>query len=327
MMALYLLRRMGPGYYLQARWARTQIPFRDKWEHCNRSEYLAFIARWNPNRYQKASQHKYLEKSVLQQARIATAPMIAYLHRLYGRDAEGAPVRNAAQLEQLIARHEGQRLCFKQAEGYGGFGFSVQFISRGPSGLCMTDQASGKQMTPAQWWAQRQDHPEGFVVEPYLEQHDELARINASSLNTLRVWVVNTDALRAVVGCYLRIGRTASLVDNLSSGGLWCTVDRDSGRLGPLRDPSSPDRPLRAHPDSGALVEGSRLPQWSAVTQLALDAIAAFPNVGVAGLDIGFATHGPVIVELNVLPDYVGCARMDLPLKQLDRRLRGAKAM
>ena len=82
--------------------AGLDIAFRDKWSHVNRNEYRAFIAHWNPNDYQKSSQHKYLEKSVLQLAQVPTAPLIAYLHRLHGRDAYGAPVREAADLERLL---------------------------------------------------------------------------------------------------------------------------------------------------------------------------------------------------------------------------------
>lgn len=323
MAALYLLRRIGPGYYVQARWGRRDIPFRDKWAHVNRSEYRAFIAHWNPNDFQKSSQHKYLEKSVLQLARIPTAPLIAYLHRLHGRDALGAPVREAAHLERVLRSWIGHRLCFKQAEGFGGFGFASYVIEGTPEGIRLIDQADGNALTPLQWWQEKGRDAEGFVVEEYLAQHEALSRINASSVNTVRIWVAFTDHLKAVVGCYLRLGRASSQVDNVSSGGLWCAVDVDSGRIKHLYDPKASSKVLRAHPDSQVALEGYQLPDWDRAKQIALDAISAFPHVSIVGLDIAFSTTGPVIVELNVIPDYLGCARMDLPLKQVDRRMRG----
>lgn len=326
MSLLYFFRRIGPGYYVQARWGRATIPFREKWSHMNRSEYRAFVAHWNRGDYQKASQHKYLEKSVLQQAGIPTAPMIAYVHRLHGRAADGSPIRNAAQLEQLLARWPGKRLCFKQAEGFGGFGFASYVISIDAGSVRMIDQATRNAVTPGQWWQRNGADDEGFVIEEYLVQHERVARINASSVNTVRMWVTHTDHLTTLAGCYLRLGRASSQVDNVSSGGLWCSVDPDSGHILKLYDPKASSQVLAAHPDSNVALEGYALPDWDRARTLAMNAIAAFPHVGVVGLDIAFTSTGPVIVELNVIPDYVGCARMDLPLKLLDRRMRGLQS-
>ncbi len=75
------------------------------------------------------------------------------------------------------------------------------------------------------------------------------------------------------------------------------------------------------HPDSKVVVRNYQLPHWDAVTRLAREAIKAFPRIGVVGLDIAFGPSGPVLIELNVCPDYIGCAWMDMPLKQLDRRM------
>jgi len=291
----------------------------------NRSEYRAFVAHWNPNDFQKASQHKLLEKSVVSMAKLPAARFTAFVHRLQGRAAQGRALRSAEQLESLLRHCIGQRLCFKQAEGFGGFGFSSYVVALSGNQPVMVDQADKRELSAAQWWQSHGADDQGYMVEEYLTQHPDVARINASSVNTVRMWVTNTDHMHEVVGAYLRLGRARSQVDNVSSGGLWCPLDIDSVRIVELYDPRDSARVLPAHPDSNVVLEGYQLPHWSAAKKLALDAIAAFPHVGIVGLDVAFIPESPVIIELNVIPDYVGCARMELALKDLDRRMRGQR--
>ncbi len=154
MVLLYFIRGIGPGYYVQARWGRAEIPFSDKWQHVNRSEYRKLTSRMNPPVYQKASQHKLIEKSVLSLQRLPTPKFIGFIHPIRGRCADGLPVREPEQLTRLLSQHIGERICFKLVEGWGGFGFasykivsvrdSIQLVKKIPP------ETSGKQ---ARWLA------------------------------------------------------------------------------------------------------------------------------------------------------------------------------
>jgi glutathione synthase/RimK-type ligase-like ATP-grasp enzyme len=48
--------------------------------------------------------------------------------------------------------------------------------------------------------------------------------------------------------------------------------------------------------------------------------------VNIAGVDVAIAVDGPRMIELNVRPDQIGCARLNLPLKQVDQWMRTAEA-
>lgn len=318
---LYVLRGIGPGYYVQSRWGRRSIPFRDKWEHMNRQEYQRFIARWNPRPYQKASQHKLVEKATISLQNFPTPRFIAFTHSVRGRTAQGAPLCNASQLRSLLSAHLGKRLCFKRAEGYGGWGFQSYLIQQAESDVSLHDPFHAKTLTPEDWWRQFGSDSDGFLMEEYLEQHPDIAAINPTSVNTARLWVILTDKECDVVGGYFRVGRNSSQVDNTSSGGLMGTLNPKTGRVGGLFDPLQSMIEVPMHPDSKVVVRNFQLPHWDAVTRLAREAIKAFPRIGVVGLDIAFGPSGPVLIELNVCPDYIGCAWMDMPLKQLDRRM------
>jgi len=319
--ALFLLRGIGPGYYLQARWWRADIPFSDKWDHPNRREYNAFIDRVNAPRYQKISQHKLSEKAVLCLLGLPTAPFVGYVHATRGRDRLGHPLRCAADLENTLGRHVGQRICFKRVEGFGGFGFVAYDIGQDAGRITLTQPVSGERLSVPAWWAANANDPEGFVLEEYLRQHAEMAALNRTSVNTIRIWVYEKNGEYVVPGAYLRVGRSGSQVDNNSSGGLCCPVDVERGTTRGAMDVKKDCAPCHHHPDTGAALAGFRIPHWNECVVMAGMALSAFPHMRVAGLDMAVTPEGPCLIELNVRPDYIGCAWMDLPLRRIARAM------
>lgn len=315
MAALYLARRIGPGYYLQARWGRAAVPFADKWNHVNRGEYLRLIHRLNPRDYQKVSQHKLVEKAVMQAQGLPTAKALGFVHALRGRQPNGAPLCSAQHLAAALAGHHGRRVCFKHVEGYGGFGFASYQIEFQGSDCWLRKREGEAAISVTQWWAEHGADAEGFLLEEHLPQHPALAGLNASSVNTVRMWTVSTPQGWKTIGAYLRVGRQGAQVDNNASGGIACPVDVVTGRVTDAFLPASPRQPVPCHPDSGAPLLGFQVPDWALALQRAGEAVAAFPHMHIAGLDMAFTPDGPALIELNVCPDYIGCAWMDLPLR------------
>jgi hypothetical protein len=315
MVVIYLLRRMGPRYYLQARWGRAFIPFSDKWNHINSYEYRRLIHQRNPTAYQKVSAHKLIEKSVLTLQNLPTPKFIALAHPLRGRCAKGKPVCNAVQLSALLTDHIGERICFKPVEGYGGFGFASYRIVLHDGAVSMLRAEGGPLLRPDTWWQSNGTSPGGYLLEAYLEQHPAMAALNPSSVNTVRLWTALQSDQWQPLGAYLRIGRHGSQVDNNSSGGIACPIDVASGRIREAFDPAKPALSLQQHPDSHISLVGFQIPYWNEATTLAGHAVAAFPHMKIAGLDIATTPNGPCIIELNVMADHIGCAWMDLPLK------------
>ncbi|WP_326540122.1 sugar-transfer associated ATP-grasp domain-containing protein [Pseudorhodoferax sp.] len=320
MALLYSLRRIGPGYFVDGAWWRPEIPFADKWKHVNRSEYRRLVERFNPSDYRKASQHKVVEKATLQLLALPTARCHGFLHRVRGRTVDGAPLCTAQDLTRLLARHAGSRVCFKPVEGYGGKGFQALDVRRADDGtLHLVHPLSGQSLTVDAWLAQHME-PDGYLLEEHLTQHPDLADINPSSLNTLRMWVFDDGQSISTKAAMLRVGRAGRQTDNTSGGGIPCPIDIESGRITFVVDiANAPDTEylLSHHPDTGAPLGGRQIPHWQACRQLAAQALAAFPHMRLAGLDIAVTVDGPKVIELNAMPDYRGCAYMGLPLKRL----------
>jgi hypothetical protein len=313
MIFLKAVRNLGPNYYHVARFWRREIPFRDKLRHANDREYQRLLDAVNPVAYRKASQHKALEKATLTLFGVRTPKFVGCFHPTRGSDGQGQPLRSGSDLARLLLRYAGQRLCFKAVEGFGGLSFAALDVMQG--GAVLRHPITGQCWTTEEWSFKLAEAPAGWLIEEYLPQHPEIAEINPSSVNTLRVWVIERDDGFHAYYAALRIGRAGSQVDNTTSGGFACVVNPSTGCLEEGLDLHNPFHPIARHPDTGVSLEGRRVPFWPEVLELGSKALSVFPEMRFAGLDIAIAPDGPVVIELNVAPDRLSAVRWDVPHK------------
>ncbi len=317
-LVLKTLRNLGPVYYHRARFARKAVPWADKWNHATQLEYERYIDALNPPAYQKVSQHKVLEKATLTLVGIPTPRFIGFFHPQRGHDRAGQWLRTGKELQHLLAQHVGQCLCFKQVEGFGGSGFAA--LTVGPNAATLHQPIDGRSIKLNDWVEQLQQESDGWLIEAFLVQHPDMARFNASSVNTLRVWVLDGPNGIEVTHAIVRVGRAGDQVDNTTRGGLALPIDLAKGCTQQGPDLRNPSQWSTHHPDSGDCLVGLPIPHWAEVQQLAVQALKAVPHMRVAGLDIAIGESGPVVIELNVQPDRISALRWDLPLRPYFRR-------
>ena len=313
MTALKLARNLGPNYYHAGRFWRRDMPFRDKWRHSNHREYAKLLFAINPAVYQKASQHKVLEKATLTLFGIPTPRFIGFLHASRGAAADKGALCSVADLRRVLQAYRGQRVCFKAVEGSGGRSFAALEVEAGVEELL--HPISGRRWTLEAWHGELLESREGWLLEEFVPQHPVLAAINPSSVNTLRIWVLEQRGEFRAHHALLRVGRAGSQVDNTSSGGFGCPVQIDSGRLLAAPNLADPHRPITHHPDSGFALVGCQLPFWHESLALGCKALSVFPKMRFAGVDVAVTPTGPCMIELNVFPDRISALRWDLPLK------------
>jgi hypothetical protein len=145
------------------------------------------------------------------------------------------------------------------------------------------------------------------MIERALVQGDFWRRLNPGSANSIRVVTMWTpgDAAPFVGMAVQRMGTAATApTDNFSGGGICAPIDLATGRLGTGR--RKPDHgggakvPFPRHPDTGAPIEGERLPEWDKVCDTVLRATEAVPFIRYAGWDVLVDDGGtPVIIEGN----------------------------
>jgi hypothetical protein len=326
MACLFVFRGLTPSYYHAAGFWRREIPWRDKRDHLGPREFSKRLDVINPSAYRKISQNKIVEKALLTQFCIPTARFLGYLHHKVGRSCTGDSLRTAAELNRFLQTQQESRICFKEVEGWGGRSFQAAEVMRHsrPS-LSFRPLLEEVPIDCDRFCAERLELPSGrgWLIEAYLDQHPTLKAFNPSSFNTVRMWIIRKAGQHPeVLGAFLRVGRVGSLVDNTSSGGLCVELDPATGILASALTV----RPVRTyfltHPDHHAQFEGVQLPFWPEVKALAANALQSFPEMRFSGMDLGITTEGPVVVELNPEPDWIGQAWHCIPMARYFPPLR-----
>lgn len=101
-----------------------------------------------------------------------------------------------------------------------------------------------------------------WIVEKRITQSDEMAKWNASSVNTIRVNTFLTNRGFFVLAPFIRTGRKGSIVDNGGKGGIYALIDERTGLvLTDGRDEKGGFYPV--HPDSGIAFKNTMIPEWN----------------------------------------------------------------
>ena len=137
------------------------------------------------------------------------------------------------------------------------------------------------------------------IMEEYVYQHESLRLLAPNSLNTIRVITQYTNGNVEIIGTILRMGIDKN-TDNLSSGGLACNVDIQTGIInteGVSFDITKIDSPW--HPLSGIEFVGFQIPMWDQVKSIC-DRVAKYhPENKSVGWDIAITNDGPIVIEGN----------------------------
>lgn len=137
-----------------------------------------------------------------------------------------------------------------------------------------------------------------FVVEELIQQGEELAVIHPKSVNTLRVVTFKTANDVKILAITMRVGCGNSIMDNAGAGGIYAFVDPEYGIIESSARNYKGDYFI-AHPDTGVLFPGFKLPKWNEAIKL----IHALPHVNdgftLISWDLAFSNKGWVLVEIN----------------------------
>ena len=138
------------------------------------------------------------------------------------------------------------------------------------------------------------------ILEEFVQQHPALQELSPNSLNTVRFITQRLeDGSVEVVGASLRMGLEKN-TDNLSSGGITCKVDVDSGKVDSLGYSFDITQPLcEVHPVSGVKLIGFQIPFWQEVKEMCLKAAAKYPDNRSVGWDVAITKEGPLLIEGN----------------------------
>lgn len=268
---------------------------------------------WNPE--QSEMVERFNDKlelfKIFRERHIMTPEVVAVYNQHQFFDADENPISD----EQLFGRLEDdKKYFFKPVDGAGGNGIKT-FVKKGR--LLMNKGVEYASDQLANILSENK-----YVIQKEICQTKQLAQVNSSSVNTLRVVVYNDSSKAHLIAVVLRMGRKNSDVDNSAQGGLSVEIDRNSGMFRSEAITEHPVGQYKEHPDSGYVFGGNTIENWPQIKNKILEYSEKFPELCLYAWDVALTDDGNDIcmVELNV---GFGIDHIQLSCGGMRRRLAG----
>lgn len=145
-----------------------------------------------------------------------------------------------------------------------------------------------------------------LVLEEVVSQHTEMAKYNASSVNTIRcITLKNKEGEIVVPICFMKVGRNGSFVDNGGAGGLLVGIDEKTGQLNSDAIDET-GKKYKYHPDSGICFMGEVLPEWKKMISICKKMASELETIKWVGWDMAYTNKGWVVIEGNGATEIIG---------------------
>ncbi len=210
-----------------------------------------------------------------------------------------------AQLRAWLADQENYPLFGKPVAGYRSLG-STSLERYDEAAACVVTTA-GERVTLDGYIAYAKKHAaSGYLFQRRVSPHAALRAICGDRLATVRVLTIVADGTPKAIRACWKIPAGKNAADNFwRPGNLLAQLDLATGRvLRVLRGAGATTEEITHHPDTGAALVGTTVPNWRQIIEMAVDGAKVIGELALAGWDIAPVDDGAVLVELNETPDF-----------------------
>ena len=146
-----------------------------------------------------------------------------------------------------------------------------------------------------------ESYKKDFLVQEWVKQHKDMAALNPTSVNTIRILSYRSGMEVLIIYSVVRIGRSGSVIDNQSAGGISTTIDKD-GKLGKCAFGGYAEDNID-RTDTGIILEGYQLPSYDKAIDMVKRLHLKLPFFDIIGWDVSIQEDGePVLIEFNTAP-------------------------
>lgn len=142
-----------------------------------------------------------------------------------------------------------------------------------------------------------------YIIQEKVEQHEDMAKLNPTSLNTLRVLSYRHGNEVFILYVVVRIGRKDKTVDNETAGGINADIDLHNGAIIDCAYGTPSEKRLLAT-DVGTTLKSFKIPSFHKVVEIVKELHTRLPYFNLIGWDFGIDKAGcPIMIEWNRCPD------------------------
>ena len=140
------------------------------------------------------------------------------------------------------------------------------------------------------------------ILEEIVIQHEAMASLCPTSVNTVRIATLLGDKQQGIVYAFLRIGN-GKVMDNVDCGGMAARVDLASGKLLTV-GADKQGNTFTVHPKTGTPIVGFQVPYWEEAKAMCLEAAQKVPQMRFVAWDVAITADGPRFIEGNSFPSH-----------------------
>ena len=137
-----------------------------------------------------------------------------------------------------------------------------------------------------------------LLIEEKIIQHKDMAKLNSSSVNTLRIVTYFDGVDTHILNVVLKIGN-GGVTDNFSSGSMY-TFIKDGKIFVPAIDRD--DNIFKVHPISHVNLIGYTIPNYEKCIKMVRECAKIIPEVKYVGCDVAITKNGASLIEGNCYP-------------------------
>lgn len=141
-----------------------------------------------------------------------------------------------------------------------------------------------------------------IMTEQLIVQHPVMARMNPTSVNTIRViTMVDRNGNTHIINTLAKFGGSENCISNTLSGGISCHINPKTGIVDhPGYNKHGEDYVM--HPVSKVVIPGFQIPNWSGVCDFAIQLSKVVPSGRYIGWDVVITENGYDVLEGNIHP-------------------------
>jgi hypothetical protein len=150
------------------------------------------------------------------------------------------------------------------------------------------------------------------LLQEFVELDEELKKIaSAVSMRFLTFFTRSNSVL--LMACEILTSVDNNYVSNWSAGGIAIAVDIDSGKLFENGYDKFGNK-YSVHPTSNIRFSEYKVPQWELLKEFSIKVQKSFPYYRLLGPDISLTVDGPILYEINAIPDLASSEQTCGPL-------------
>ena len=257
--------KYGTGYYDYQEFEFYNLTKKERKTYLSRVKNNALVKKYNDINYFKYFDNKYEFNKIFND----------YLHRewLYLND-------NYDEFEKFCKNKK--EIIVKPVDGCGGVGVELIKIDKKQLKDIYDKLILNKQL----------------IIEEKIIQHNSLAKLNETSVNTLRIVTYFDGKTTYILNTVLKIGN-GGITDNFSSGSMY-TFIKDAKIIVPAIDRD--DNIFEIHPISKVKLIDYPIPNFDKCKELIQKCASIIPEVKYVGWDVAITEDGASLIEGNCYP-------------------------